>query len=318
MKKIGKKLFGLGVFLASNAVVNSLIFQQADLFTKDNYEENLYYEYKFGKIRYNVLGKKELPPLVLIHGICAGGSSREWESIITPLSLKYRVYAIDLLGFGASDRPNISYNSYMYVDMINSFISTVIGKPCHVIGSNTSADFVLLANKLMPSNFNKLVLVNPSGLVKPKLYGSPSDKLTKTLFQLPILGTSCYNMICSRASIKYFLKKYVYTNQKLVTDEEVNKYYYAGHFKGVLNKMPISYFASKFLNLDTSKALLQCKTDVLAVFGEDNKFIPVYESRDFAKNNSNVTTIIFPFTKTLPHVERNILFEKKISEFLEG
>ncbi len=316
MKKFEKNLIKLGLFFTGQIVTNKLIFNNTDLSKVDDYDENLYFNHKFGKIKYNVIGKENLTPLVLIHGLCAGASSREWEKIVTPLSSKYRVYTFDLLGFGASDRPNISYNAYLYVDIINSFIENIVKKSCHVIGSNTSADFLIMASKIKPSNYDKVILVNPSGLVKPNLFHSFSDKLIKTTLQLPVIGTSFYNMICSRISMKYFLKKYIFTNPKLVTNEEVNKYYYASHYGGEKNQVPIAYFASGFLGVDSGKALLDTKTDTLVIFGEDNKFLPVYESRDFAKGNSNITTIIFPFTKALPHVERYSLFIKKIYEFL--
>lgn len=43
------------------------------------------------------------PPLVLVHGF--GASVPHWRRNITTLAQDHTVYAIDLLGFGASDKP---------------------------------------------------------------------------------------------------------------------------------------------------------------------------------------------------------------------
>lgn len=57
------------------------------------------------KFHYVEAGDKSAPPLLLLHGFpdCWLG----WEAQITLLSVSYRVYALDLKGFGDSDKPGI-------------------------------------------------------------------------------------------------------------------------------------------------------------------------------------------------------------------
>src|SRR3954471_24952414 len=60
------------------------------------------------RVRYTTMG--EGPPLVLVHGIHAAASSFEMRNVFEPLSQRHTVYALDLLGFGKSERPDVPYS----------------------------------------------------------------------------------------------------------------------------------------------------------------------------------------------------------------
>src|SRR4051812_4883585 len=63
------------------------------------------------RVRSTMLGKGlgEGPPLVLVHSVHAAASSFEMRGIFEPLSQRFSVYAVDLLGFGKSERPAAPY-----------------------------------------------------------------------------------------------------------------------------------------------------------------------------------------------------------------
>src|ERR1700758_5571756 len=61
------------------------------------------------------------PIVVLVHGL---GSRKEgdWGHVCGPLSKKYRVVALDQIGFGQSAKPLMDYNIQTYVDFLNEFL----------------------------------------------------------------------------------------------------------------------------------------------------------------------------------------------------
>lgn len=69
---------------------------------KDNSGE--VYLWKHGKLFYTVQGEGE--PLLLIHDLSHFGSGKEWQSVIEALSQNRKVYTLDLLGCGRSDKPD--------------------------------------------------------------------------------------------------------------------------------------------------------------------------------------------------------------------
>ena len=60
------------------------------------------------------------PPLILIHGI--GGDADEWVFCFEGLSASHRVIALDLLGFGRSDKPAIEYSIAVFVEVLDHFL----------------------------------------------------------------------------------------------------------------------------------------------------------------------------------------------------
>ena len=63
-------------------------------------------------------------PVLLLHGIYAGASSYEWRNTVDALAARHTVYALDLLGFGRSARPNLRYTPALY----QAFLADVMAK----------------------------------------------------------------------------------------------------------------------------------------------------------------------------------------------
>jgi pimeloyl-ACP methyl ester carboxylesterase len=61
------------------------------------------------------------PVLVLVHGF-GTSAAIDWAQVIRPLAKHYRVIAIDNIGFGLSDKPNIAYTTQTFVDFLAEFL----------------------------------------------------------------------------------------------------------------------------------------------------------------------------------------------------
>lgn len=112
------------------------------------------------------------PVLVLVHGL---GSSKDsdWGHVVAPLSQKYRVIALDQIGFGASDKPLLDYKIQTYVDFLNEFLRELKVQKASLMGESLggwiSALYALEFSggaHLIP--VEKLVLVDAAGLKQDK------------------------------------------------------------------------------------------------------------------------------------------------------
>ena len=81
-------------------------------------------------------------PVLLIHGL--GGSIESWQNNIETISSHgLRVIALDLPGFGLSDKPKIKYTIKYYRNFISKFIKR-LGMTFHtlsIIGNSLGGQF---------------------------------------------------------------------------------------------------------------------------------------------------------------------------------
>ena len=86
------------------------------------------------------------PPLLLVHGF--GASSQHFKRSIRILKKKYHVFALDLVGFGRSEKPPTQYTQTFWETNIFDFVREVVGKPVFVAGNSIGKLFSSQKNSL--------------------------------------------------------------------------------------------------------------------------------------------------------------------------
>lgn len=74
------------------------------------------------------------PPLLLVHGF--GGSSQHFRRSIALLKERYHVFAVDLVGFGRSEKPPTQYTQALWECMLWDFVREVIQTPVYIAGNS--------------------------------------------------------------------------------------------------------------------------------------------------------------------------------------
>lgn len=300
MKKFFKFLTWCIWLLTAFHVINTLIFY----FTRKKafkFDGELFYDSNNGKIRYVTAGEGK--PLLLLHGLYQGASVLEWKNSIESLSRHYRVYAIDLLGFGASAKPKMSYSAYLYTSLINNFIEDVIGEKTCVIANGNSAAFAVVAQSFKPDNFEKLMLINPTGIGSTDVFSQASDFYGKLFANMPIIGTLFYLMATSRASLQYFLRADCFSDNCELKDETLEKMHYYAHMGGSNSKYPLASLMSKYLNVSIEAKIKNIDIPVHVIWGTNCETNPIENSYIMEKINPDVKFSYLDDGKLLPHVE---------------
>ncbi|MBE9028141.1 alpha/beta hydrolase [filamentous cyanobacterium LEGE 11480] len=79
---------------------------------------------------YQIIGSG--PPLILLHGFL--GSGDNWQALYPDLANHYQCIALDLLGFGASSKPQLKYTIWHQIEFLHQFIRTLQLKEFHLAG----------------------------------------------------------------------------------------------------------------------------------------------------------------------------------------
>jgi pimeloyl-ACP methyl ester carboxylesterase len=102
-------------------------------------------------------------PLVLIHGL--GSRSEDWTPQMPSYAKNgFRVYAIDLLGCGRTDHPDIEYTMQQQADLVHEFLDAVHVRQADVIGWSMGGWVALEFALQHPDKTRRLVLMNSAGL----------------------------------------------------------------------------------------------------------------------------------------------------------
>jgi pimeloyl-ACP methyl ester carboxylesterase len=169
---------------------------------------------KAGFLSYYVDRRGTGRPLVLIHSINAAASAYEMRPIFEHYRGTRPVYALDLPGFGFSERANRVYTPQLFTDAIIDFMTEKVGAPADVIALSLGSEFAARAALQKPALFNTLALISPSGFADRKMErgsqeisGSVFSNIAYRLFTFPLWSQAFYDLLATRRSIHYFLKQ---------------------------------------------------------------------------------------------------------------
>ncbi|CAL5367006.1 unnamed protein product [Camellia sinensis] len=129
-------------------------------------------------IQYTVVGH-EGPAILLVHGF--GAFLEHYRDNINGIAEGgNRVWAITLLGFGRSEKPNVVYTEVMWAELIRDFIIEVVGEPVHLVGNSMGGYFVAIVAGLWPAVGKSVVLINTAGNVVPRYSSVPFSEERQT------------------------------------------------------------------------------------------------------------------------------------------
>ncbi len=178
------------------------------------------YRWQKRSIFYKVAGAPDAPPLVLLHRPDIGGSGHEMQAIMAPLAETYRVYTLDLLGFGISDRPGIEYSARMYSVLCKDFLREVVQRPAIVVASGLSCNYAVIAASEEPDLCSSLVLISPTNLqgeAQPSQVKLIAEKQPVKALLYPLLSTRLAFLLTNwwqrRTPRRDFVQFYANTHQ---------------------------------------------------------------------------------------------------------
>jgi pimeloyl-ACP methyl ester carboxylesterase len=274
------------------------------------------YTWRGWRLAYQVAGDPGAQPLLLVHGVYAGASSYEFRKNFRELAGDFRVYALDLLGCGLSERPRRSYGPEDVAAQVADFAREEIGAPTHLVASSLSAALIVPAAVRSPRLFERLVLICPTGLGSLDRVSGRLGDAVYNAFYAPVLGSALYNAIVSRRGIRYYLDNLAYHDPKFVTDELVEDYYRTSHQPGAKH-FPAAFVSGK-LNLGISDLFPRVPHKTLVAWGQEARTTPVSQAQRFIQRNPRAKLKVFRDAALLPHDERAETFNEESNRFLLG
>ena len=291
---------GVAALAALNAVIQRNASEPDD--SALGGDANLF-RWKHGRVFYQTSGSENSGlPLVFIHGIGAGSSSFMWRKNFDELAKYFRVYAVDLLGFGFSDKPSAApYSADLYVELISDFIREVSGGPSNVIASSLGAAYAIRVADEHPELIDAMVLNGPTGSEMLNRRPGMAGAAFYGLLQSPVLGTSFYNVMASERSIREYARDHLFYDQHRVTDRLVTNLYATSHQPGAQHA--IAAFLSGYLNTDTRSPFSRLTQRTVLVWGKQDPTTPLEKGFSLLQSNPRAVLEVFDYCRMMPEQE---------------
>lgn len=297
MKKTTKTILKIGAVSALAYGANRLVHYMA---TKNHLlaeQETLTYDWVYGKIEYKKAGQGS--PILLLHDINYYGNSFEYHFVIPKLAKEHTVYAFDFLGCGQSDKPKMEYTNFLYVQMLCSFITNVIGEKTTIVADGLSSSVAIMARKYQPDLFDQIILSNPTDI-----YEVPGNKQIEKLmaigFELPLFGTLAYNLLSTSDRLTKTLKD-GFHDKKKCTSFIIDRFFESAHLGDADAKYIYLSLKGKYLAANTIPALEEME-DLTVILGEE-KERGIETASHYKKFVGHIHVYKIPNTKDYPQLE---------------
>jgi pimeloyl-ACP methyl ester carboxylesterase len=266
------------------------------------------------KIRYREYGQEDSPftPILFIHGY--GGMIEHWDENIPAFDDRYRIYAMDLIGFGQSGKPNVRYSLDLFAAQIKAFMHLKKLYKVILVGHSMGAASSIIYAHLNPDNVRALVLANPSGL-----YGDSMDGVTKIFFGLvgsPLIGEMLFTAFANPVGVSQSLAP-TYYNQKKVDLNLINQFSRPLQDRGaVFSYLSPSRHPNDFL-LDGLKPC-NYKGDAWLLWGAEDTALPPHKIiPEFQELLPQAGAYIIPKAGHCIHHDAHENFNSRLAQILD-
>ena len=301
-KKNGTILALTGLAALTMHVINRVEFSLSTVNNTLSSPNNKYYEWRFGKIRYTQKGNGS--PLLLLHDLTKGSSSYEFNKILDELAETHEVFAVDMLGYGLSDKPNITYTSYLYVQSVIDFIKNVIGKKTSILATGDAASIAVMTAHNDGEIIDKILLINPQNLNRLNRIPSKRTRLLKFLIDTPVLGTFVYNMVTTKEAFRKSFSEKLFYNPGMITEGILDAYREASHQPDCTAKYTFASYMGRYMNTNIVHALKQIDHSIYMINGTEKKDIQTTVDA-YLSHNPSIEAFPVSYTRQYPHLERS-------------
>ncbi len=252
------------------------------------------------------------PALLLVHSIHAAASHQEWLQVVPRLARRFRVYTFDLLGFGASDRPDADYSADLFIELVADVLRDVVQEPAVLVGSSLGATYAIATAARHPDRVRAVAAVGPAGL--ERLAGPPNavTRALRATFRSRVPGRLLFDALVSRPSIRLFLRG-VYRRTP-VTTTLLERYWRTAHAPGA--RFAPAAFVGMALNCDLREPLRALQVPLAFIWGEQAAQTPIRDAHAFWEARPDADFLPLP-TGDLPHDERPDAFVAALTGFLD-
>lgn len=246
-------------------------------------------------------------PVILLHGYFYDWYL--WAANLDALAERFKVYALDLWGFGYSTRAPLDYGYPLYAEQVLLFMDSLGIHRASLMGQSMGGGTAILFCVQHRERVNKLVLVDAAGWPQPL-------PLTGKFFNLPRVGEFLLGLNTDAVRKRLLAYQWIHNND-LITGryfENVTRFHKVkGTTEALLAVLRKQFF---FTLSDEIHRLDQMNVPTLLVWGREDKNVPLHGGQEMHRvlKDSRLETI--DDVGHLPNYENPEVFNQLAVKFL--
>jgi len=263
-----------------------------------------------GMLHYYADRSGEGTPLLLVHAVNAAASAYEMRPLFEHYRGQRPVYALELPGFGFSQRGDRPYTPRVFTNAIIGFLETQVEEPVDIVALSLSSEFAARAALERAQNVRSLALISPTGLGKDAHERQPDEGLHRFL-SFPLWSQACFDLLTTRAIIRRYLSKSFYGEP----DERMVDYSYKTSHQPGARYAPFAFVSGKLSSPDIRESVYeQLEQPVLVLYDQD-PYTGFEALPGLLERHPNWQAKRIPPTRGLPHWEQPEQTFQALNEF---
>lgn len=244
------------------------------------------------------------PPLLLLHGF--DSSVLEFRRLLPLLAAHHPVWAIDLLGFGFTERPsNLAISSAAIRQHLHSFWQTVLQEPVVLVGASMGGAAAIDFAIAFPDAVQKLVLIDSAG------YRS-GPALGKALIQP--LGYWATEKFLRKPSVRQKISEKAYFDPTFASLDA--QHCAALHLNSPNWAQALISFTRSGGYRSLRSRLSQLTMPTLLVWGEADQILGTKDAQPFQRKIPQSQLVWIPNCGHVPHLEQPDQTSEAILQFI--
>lgn len=228
------------------------------------------------------------PPIILVHGF--GAALGQWRNNIEALSQDHDVYAIDLLGFGNSEKAAAPYSPLFWAEQLHDFWQSFVQRPAILVGNSLGSVTCMMAATRFPAMVSALAWINlpDSSVLGPEMPPQarqlqksivwlfrPVAKTARYVLTSPLIINPLLTAIRPRRFLTYWAKK-AYYNPSVVDDELMDVLGLPPYDRGSRQALRAMtrFVADVPASYRARQALPKLTIPMLLLWGKQDTFVP--------------------------------------------
>ena len=218
---------------------------------------------------YREYGPKNGYPVIMIHGF--SHSMLCWHETVKPVADRgYRVYTIDLLGHGLSDKPyGIDYTIPLFTSQVYEFMKAKGIKKAVIMGHSMGGATAMRFSCEHPEMVKKLVLIGAAGAYRKE----SGRSILFTLMQIPIVGEFIMTMNF-RAIVRESLQDLSVYEDTNISDQYMDRYILPSKTKGYDYAILNILRTNSIFKANINECMPKITAQTLIIHGTEDQLVP--------------------------------------------